>query len=67
MRCEDCHRFDLENRKCLDRKVNPPTWGQAVEVANVLGLRAICTFNAHRERLVQCRAVPQPPVRPPKS
>jgi hypothetical protein len=31
-------------------------WETAVNVANVLGIRAICMFNDHRERLVQSRA-----------
>jgi hypothetical protein len=40
----------------LDRKVNPDTWERAVEVAQVLGLRSICVFNDHRERLVHSRS-----------
>lgn len=55
MECRDCPRFDSENRRCLERKVNPQRWGEAVEVANVLGVRAICLFNDHRERLVKSR------------
>jgi hypothetical protein len=53
--CRDCHRYDPENRKCLDGKVNPPSWETAVNVSQVLGLRSICAFNDHRERLINCR------------
>ncbi|HSI72793.1 MAG TPA: hypothetical protein VK934_06410 [Fimbriimonas sp.] len=55
MYCRDCARFDLEAEKCLDGKVNPPSWESAVTVSQVLGLRSICVFNDHRERLVRAR------------
>lgn len=60
MRCEDCHRFDEPNRKCLDGKMNPQTWSQSVEVANLFGLRVICSMNDHRERLIRARSMPSP-------
>ena len=60
MNCRDCHRFDAETRTCLDGKVNPPSWETAVNVSQVLGLRAICAFNDHRERLVSCRRTHTP-------
>ncbi|MEZ0326464.1 MAG: hypothetical protein ACAH95_11210 [Fimbriimonas sp.] len=53
--CRDCARYDLEAEKCLDGKVNPPSWEIAVTVSQVLGLRSICVFNDHRERLVRAR------------
>ena len=55
MNCKDCNRFDSANRKCMDQKVNPQSWGQAVDVANIFGVRSICIFNDHRERLVRSR------------
>ncbi len=55
MECKDCARFDPEGEKCRDDKLNPRTWGDAVIVANAMGLRAICVFNDHRERLVRSR------------
>ncbi len=58
MHCRDCHRFDSQNRKCLDRKINPLKWVDAVEVANVMGIRAICIYNDHRERLARSRGMP---------
>ena len=61
--CSDCARYDAEKAKCRAGKVNPERWDAAVNVANVMGLRAICMFNDHRERLVQCRA-PARPQRP---
>lgn len=57
MDCRDCARYDLEGRRCLDRKLNPKRYSEAVEIANVLGLRPICVFNDHREKLVRARAL----------
>ncbi len=56
MRCEDCTRYDSELKKCLDSKLNPQSWSAAIDVSNLMGLRVICVFNDHRERLVKCRA-----------
>ncbi|AIE83555.1 hypothetical protein OP10G_0187 [Fimbriimonas ginsengisoli Gsoil 348] len=41
--------------------MNPASWETAVTVAQVLGLRSICTFNDYRERLVASRR-PFPPA-----
>lgn len=57
MECRDCARYDAENERCRDSKLNPQDWGGAVTVANVMGLRAICVFNDYRERLVRARGV----------
>jgi hypothetical protein len=54
MECRDCPRY-IEGR-CKDGKLNPETWDQAVNASNVFGVRAICTFNDHRERLIESRA-----------
>ena len=56
MQCRDCARYDQEARRCLDGKVNPERWEIAVTVSKVMGLRSICMFNDHRERLVACRS-----------
>jgi hypothetical protein len=58
MHCRDCARFDPENARCKDGKVNPPDWETCVSVSQVLGLRSICVFNDYRERLVQTRKAP---------
>lgn len=55
MTCDDCPRFDAETRKCRDGKINPQRWSEAVEVSQILGIRVICSFNDHRERLVNNR------------
>lgn len=55
MECRDCTRWNAEDRKCLDEKVNPHNWEAAVSVCQMFGLRSICTFNDYRERLVHCR------------
>jgi hypothetical protein len=44
----------------MDAKLNPQRWEQAVQVANVFGIRAICIFNDHRERLVRARSLKGP-------
>ena len=61
MYCRDCPRFDLENNRCKDSKVNPLEYETAINVANVLGLRAICVFNDHRERLIDTRSQKKKP------
>ncbi len=58
MYCRDCVRYEKETAKCLDGKINPQRYEQAVSASQVLGLRAICTFNDHRERLVSVRRGP---------
>lgn len=55
MDCRDCPRYDRDERKCLDGKVNPQKWTLTVEVANVFGVRAICPLNDFRERLIRSR------------
>lgn len=55
MDCKDCPRYDLEARRCRDGKLNPRRYSDAIEVANVWGVRAICTYNDHRLRLVSVR------------
>ncbi len=62
MNCKDCARYDFESRKCLDHKINPHSWDQAINVANVMGIRSICMFNDYRERLVHSRALKLPPA-----
>lgn len=62
MRCRDCPRYDPDVERCRDGKVNPLRWEQAVEAANVLGLRAICPLSDFRERLILSRT-PAPPRR----
>ena len=62
MDCKDCHRFDLDTKKCLDGKINPHKWETAVNVSQILGIRTICVFNDFRERLIQSRS----PIIPPK-
>lgn len=52
MYCRDCARYDPETAKCRDGKVNPGHYEAALNVARLMGLRAICVFCDHRERLV---------------
>jgi len=55
MNCRDCSRYDLIHRSCLDGKVNPERYETAVQVANVMGPRAICPLNDFRERILNAR------------
>lgn len=59
--CRDCALWEAESNRCRNGKVNPHSWEETVNVANVLGVRAICIFNDHRERLVQSRLTQSPP------
>lgn len=61
MNCKDCPRYDHEAAKCRDGKLNPKRYSDAIEAANVWGVRAICTYNDHRERLVSVRAAVEGP------
>lgn len=69
MYCRDCALWNPEDRRCKNGKVNPQSWEETVNVANVLGVRAICIFNDHRERLVGSRLsqVPERPTSKPKA
>ncbi len=58
MYCRDCNRWNSEDSKCLDGKVNPHNWETAVSVVQVLGIRSVCPFNDFRERLIACRMGP---------
>lgn len=57
MNCRDCPRYDLEGRVCRDGKINPQRYEQAKEAAQIFGLRSICAYNDHRERLISVRQV----------
>lgn len=56
MKCRDCPRFDQDSERCRDGKVNPESYEAAMNVSQILGLRSICTFNEHRERLIENRS-----------
>jgi len=53
--CRDCARYDSDESRCKDGKINPMDWETAVSTSQILGLRSICIFNDHRERLIQAR------------
>jgi hypothetical protein len=55
MKCQDCPRYDHDLRRCKDGKLNPKRYSDAIEVASVWGVRAICAYNDHRPRLVEVR------------
>lgn len=61
MECSHCERFDPSARRCLDGKINPRHYSQALEAAKVFGPRALCVFNDHRERVLGSRTRLLPP------
>lgn len=61
MHCRDCPRFNNEVNKCQDGKLNPLGWENAVEVAQIYGIRSICAYNDFRERLLDAQRIDQPP------
>ena len=50
--CPRCRFYDRERRRCTVGKVNPRTKLDSYETAQVLGVRALCTFNLYRDRLL---------------
>ena len=64
MYCQDCPRYDPDAGRCRDGKLNPARYSDAVETANVFGVRAICMYNDHRQRLIQTRTATSTPTRP---
>lgn len=54
--CRDCPRYDEDAGRCRDGKVNPLEWETAVSVSRQFGVRALCVFNDHRERLIHARS-----------
>lgn len=58
MNCRDCRRYDPEAKVCLDGKINPHRYETALEASKLYGLRSICPFSDHRERLIWARSGP---------
>lgn len=57
MDCRDCARYNEDattepGGSCRDRKLNPASWEDAVNVSQIYGIRSVCIFNDHRERLI---------------
>lgn len=50
--CTSCRLYDIERRRCRIGKVNPRTRLDTYETAQVLGVRALCSFNLYREVLL---------------
>jgi hypothetical protein len=58
MACWNCPRYVRAERRCLDGKANPKKKAESVEVAETLGLRALCHYNLHRDGLALRRHFP---------
>ncbi len=50
--CPRCRLYDRARRRCLIGKVNPRTKIDTYETARVLGVRALCSFNLYRDRML---------------
>lgn len=59
MACWNCPRYSRTNRECADGKANPKRKSDSVTVAEVLGLRALCHYNPHRDALAARMHFPQ--------
>ena len=66
VRCEDCPRFDPEEGNCRDGKLNPQGFGEAVEVIQIHGPRAICMLCDLRERMLDIWEGKKLPGTPPR-
>lgn len=49
--CWNCNRFHRDEGRCKDGKTNPRRKTDAVEVAEVMGVRALCIFSPYRDIL----------------
>lgn len=58
MSCWQCPRYSRIERKCQDGKANPKRKSETVEVAEVLGLQAICHYNPYRDLIALRRFFP---------
>ncbi|MER3473051.1 MAG: hypothetical protein C4335_03260 [Armatimonadota bacterium] len=50
--CPRCRLYDSGRRRCRVGKVNPRTRLDTYETAQVLGVRAICSFNLYRDQML---------------
>lgn len=54
--CLRCRLYDRIGRRCIIGKVNPRTKIDTYEVVQVLGARALCSFNLYRDQIVSTLA-----------
>src|SRR5262245_12596112 len=47
--CWQCKRYDREARHCRDGKANPKSNRDSKEVAEALGVQALCLYNLYRD------------------
>lgn len=57
--CMRCRLYDRIKRRCTIGKVNPRTKIDTYEVVQVLGARALCSFNLYRDQIVSTLASDQ--------
>ncbi|MCS6831579.1 MAG: hypothetical protein RMM08_12655 [Armatimonadota bacterium] len=53
--CLRCRFYDRERHRCTIGKVNPRTKLDTYETVQVLGVRALCSFNLYRDQLLSKR------------
>lgn len=51
MTCARCPRYDKEALHCRDGKANPKSRRDTKEVAETLGVQALCHYNPYRDAL----------------
>ena len=62
MTCWNCPRYDRGQFHCRDGKANPRKKTDAVMVAELLGLRALCHYNLYRDSIALRVHFPNDPV-----
>ena len=62
MHCWNCPRYDRAERHCRDGKANPKRKTDSVELAERLGVQALCLYNLHRDAIARCTYFPKHPL-----
>ena len=60
--CWQCKRYDREARHCRDGKANPRSKRDSKEVAETLGIQALCLYNLYRDALALRMYFPNRPL-----
>ncbi len=62
MACWQCPRYSRKERRCLEGKTNPKNLIASMEVAEVLGVAALCHYNLHRDGIALRVFFPNSPI-----
>ena len=65
MTCWKCPRYDKDERRCREGKVNPRSKSDTFTVSELFGIQALCHYNPYRDALAERMFSPGRPL-PPK-